>query len=315
MEHPSSPAHRGHFPWQGLLLAVSLLTFWNPPTTAQLTIESVPTDALEGTDVLLLVHNLPENLLGYVWLKGEGIDPDQQIVIYVIETQENTPWLLYSGRETTYHNGSLLFQNVTRNDTGYYTLQAIDQDFNNAVGTVQLRVYPELTKPNITCNNSNPVEHKDPVVLTCEPETQNTTYLWSINNQSLLDRTWLKLSPDNRTLTLLHVTINDTGPYECETWNPVSACRSDPFYLNVLYDQTSAGLSAGAVGGIVVGVLAGVALIAALVYSRCSRKAEEYDVHYGCSCIFFPEIQLPGIKETNFSLPIPISHRNSLFRS
>ena len=103
----------------------------------------MPTDALEGTDVLLLVHNLPENLLGYVWLKGEGIDPDQQIVIYVIETQENTPWLLYSGRETTYHNGSLLFQNVTRSDTGYYTLQAIDQDFNNAVGTVQLRVYRE----------------------------------------------------------------------------------------------------------------------------------------------------------------------------
>ncbi|XP_070414095.1 cell adhesion molecule CEACAM1-like [Equus przewalskii] len=279
MEHPSAPAHRGHIPRQGLLLAVSLLTFWNPPTTAQLTIESVPTDALEGTDVLLLVHNLPENLLGYVWLKGEGIDPDQQIVIYVIETQENTPWLLYSGRETTYHNGSLLFQNVTRSDTGYYTLQAIDQDFNNAVGTVQLRVYPELTKPNITCNNSNPVEHKDPVVLTCEPETQNTTYLWSINNQSLPDSAWLELSSDNRTLTLLRVTMNDTGPYECETRNPVSARRSDPFYLNVLYDPTqrnSAGLSGGAIGGIMIGVPAVVALIAVLVYCLCMRKTREY---------------------------------------
>ena len=92
----------------------------------------------------------------------------------------------------------------------------------------------ELTKPNITCNNPSPVEHEDRVVLTCEAETQDTTYLWLINNQSLLDSTWLELSLDNRTLTLLRVTRNDTGPYECETRNPVSARRSDPFYLNVL---------------------------------------------------------------------------------
>lgn len=32
-------------------------------------------------------------------------------------------------------------------------------------------------------------------------------------------------------------------------------------------------------------------------------------------CIFFPELQCPGIKETYFSTSISISHRNSLFRS
>ncbi|KAF5924180.1 hypothetical protein HPG69_018115, partial [Diceros bicornis minor] len=42
----------------------SLLTFWNPPTTAQLTIVSVPPNAAAGKDVLL-VHNLTENLAGY----------------------------------------------------------------------------------------------------------------------------------------------------------------------------------------------------------------------------------------------------------
>ncbi|EPQ20757.1 Carcinoembryonic antigen-related cell adhesion molecule 1 [Myotis brandtii] len=93
----------------------------------------------------------------------------------------------------------------------------------------------ELPKPSITSNNSLPEEHKDPVVLTCEPQTQDTTYLWLINSQSLPVSARLQLSKDNRTLTLLPVTRNDTGPYECETRNPVSAGRSDPFTLNVVY--------------------------------------------------------------------------------
>ncbi|XP_072823154.1 cell adhesion molecule CEACAM1-like [Vicugna pacos] len=93
----------------------------------------------------------------------------------------------------------------------------------------------KLPTPVVTRNNSNPMEHEDTVVLTCELETQNTTYMWWINNQSLPDSARLELSKDNRTLTLLHVTRNDTGPYVCETQNPVSAGRSDPFTLNVLY--------------------------------------------------------------------------------
>ncbi|XP_058385389.1 carcinoembryonic antigen-related cell adhesion molecule 6-like [Diceros bicornis minor] len=235
MEPSSAPAHRGHSPWQGLLLAVSLLTFRNPPSTAQLTIESVPSNAAERKDVLLLVSSLPGNLFGFGWYKGEGVDSKQQIASYLINTQLTTQGPAYSSREIIYSNGSLLFQNVTQEDTGFYTLQIIKTTLLTEEGTGQLRVYPELTKPNITCNNPSPVEHEDRVVLTCEPETQDTTYLWLINNQSLLDSTWLELSPDNRTLTLFRVTRNDTGPYECETRNPVSARRSDPFYLNVLY--------------------------------------------------------------------------------
>nr|XP_008507436.1 PREDICTED: carcinoembryonic antigen-related cell adhesion molecule 3-like isoform X1 [Equus przewalskii] len=55
----------------------SLLTFWNPSTTGPVSIESVPTNAAEGKDVLLVVHNLPGNLLGCVWYKGHRVDPDQ----------------------------------------------------------------------------------------------------------------------------------------------------------------------------------------------------------------------------------------------
>ncbi|XP_070627190.1 cell adhesion molecule CEACAM1 isoform X5 [Bos indicus] len=101
-----------------------------------------------------------------------------------------------------------------------------------------------LPRPVITSNNSNPWEHQDTVVLTCGPETQNTSYMWWINNQSLPNSTRLELSEDKRTLTVFNVTRNDTGPYVCEAWNPVSVSRSDPFTLNVLYPVAQPSLQA-----------------------------------------------------------------------
>ncbi|KAF0878911.1 CEAM1 protein, partial [Crocuta crocuta] len=216
-------------------LLVSLLTFWNPPTTAQVTIESVPPNVAEGKDVLLRVHNLPGNLLGFGWFRGETIDSSREIVTYAADSQAVTPGAAHSGRETLYHNGSLLLQNITLEDTGYYTLQYIRRSVQIEKVTGQLRVFSESPKPSITSNKSDPVENVDSVVLTCEPKTENTSYLWSVNSKSLLKSTRLELSLDNRTLTLHGVTRNDIGPYVCETRNPVSAGHSDPFTLNVLY--------------------------------------------------------------------------------
>ncbi|XP_045366497.2 cell adhesion molecule CEACAM7 [Camelus bactrianus] len=264
MEPSSAPAHRGHVLWQRVLLAVSLLTFWNLPTTTQLSIESVPVNAAEGTDVLLLVYNVTEDLLGYGWFKGEKVENSQQIASYIVSSQVNVPGPAYSGRETIYANGSLLFQNVFQNDTGYYTIIVTTNHFDSKAASGQLRVFPKLPTPVVTSNNLNPLEHEDTVVLTCEPETQNTTYMWWINNRSLPDSTRLELSEDNKTLTLLHVTRNDTGPYVCETQNPVSAGRSDPFTLNFLWQEITPALSTGAIVGIVVGILVAVVLVAAL---------------------------------------------------
>ena len=78
------------------------------------------------------------------------------------------------------------------------------------------------------------MENEDAVALTCEPEIQNTTYLWWVNDQSLLVSPRLKLSNDNRTFTLPRVTRKDAGTYECEIRNLVSANHSDPVTLNVL---------------------------------------------------------------------------------
>uniref|UniRef100_A0A7N5JZS1 Immunoglobulin V-set domain-containing protein n=1 Tax=Ailuropoda melanoleuca TaxID=9646 RepID=A0A7N5JZS1_AILME len=142
MEPPSAPPRGGHVPWQELLLAVSLLTFWNPPTTAELTVESVPPNAAEGKDVLLRVHRLPGDLVGLSWFRGASIAPSRQILSYVVDTQVTIPGPAHSGRETIYPNGSLLFQRVTLNDTGNYTLQIVRRDVEVEEVTGQLRVFP-----------------------------------------------------------------------------------------------------------------------------------------------------------------------------
>ncbi|KAM9755398.1 cell adhesion molecule CEACAM7-like isoform 1-T1 [Dama dama] len=244
MEPPSGPASRRHVPWNRLLLAVSLLTFGTLPTTAQLTIEVVPPLAAEGTDILLLAHNVTKNSLGCTWYSGERVENSQLIASYRADTNVTTKGPAHSGRETLYPNGTLLIQHVTQKDTGSYTLLILKNDLRTERQTGHLHVHPVLPTPVITSNNSSPWEHKDTVVLTCGPETQDTSYMWWINDQSLPSSTRLELSEDKRTLTVFSVTRKDTGPYVCEARNPVSVRRSDPFTLQVLYPVARPSLQA-----------------------------------------------------------------------
>ncbi|KAM7233335.1 hypothetical protein CapIbe_015471 [Capra ibex] len=129
---------------------------------------------------------------------------------------------------------SVTFRNVTQRDTGPYTQLVTKNNLQTEIQTGRLHVHPVLPTPVITSNNSNAWEHEDTVVLTCGSETQNTSYMWWINSQSLPKSTRLELSKDKRTLTVVTLTRNDTGPYVCEARNPVSVSRSDPFTLDVL---------------------------------------------------------------------------------
>uniref|UniRef100_A0A3Q1MCM8 Ig-like domain-containing protein n=1 Tax=Bos taurus TaxID=9913 RepID=A0A3Q1MCM8_BOVIN len=264
--------HGAHALWGGRqtsreiksVLAVSLLTFWTPPTTAQPTIETVPLLAAEGSDVLLLAHNVTKNPLGYAWYRGERVDNTQLIGSCRVATNLTTKGPAHSGSETLYPNGTLLIQSVTQEDTGSYTLLVTKDDLQTERQTGHLHVHPVLPTPVITSNNSNPREHKDTVVLTCGPETQNTSYMWWISNQSLPKSTRLELSEDKRTLKVVTVTRKEKGPYVCETRNPVSISHSDPFTLDVLWRENARALRVGAITGIVIGVLLVLTLLAVL---------------------------------------------------
>ncbi|XP_011827686.1 PREDICTED: pregnancy-specific beta-1-glycoprotein 5-like [Mandrillus leucophaeus] len=230
----SSPPYTLHITWKELLLTVSLLIIWNPPTTAQVTIEAQPTKVSEGKDVLLLVHNLPQNPTGYSWYKGQITDIHHYITSYVIDTEMIVFGPAYSGRETVYSNASLLIQNVTQNDTGSYTIEIIQRGDTTKGVTGHFTLYPELPKPYITSNNFNPMENENVVALTCEPKTQGYTYLWRVNGQSLPVSSRLKQPGKNRILIVPNVTRNDTGPYECEIWDRVGSIPNDAITLDVL---------------------------------------------------------------------------------
>uniref|UniRef100_A0A4W2G9P3 Carcinoembryonic antigen-related cell adhesion molecule 6-like n=1 Tax=Bos indicus x Bos taurus TaxID=30522 RepID=A0A4W2G9P3_BOBOX len=240
MEPPSGPASRRHVPWNRLLLAVSLLTFWTPPTTAQLTIETMPPLAAEGSDILLLAHNLTENPLAYAWYRGERVDNSQLIASYRVDTNATTKGPAHSGRETLYPNGTLLIQSVTQKDTGSYTLLVTKDDLQTERQTGHLHVLLSLltfwtppttaqptieTMPPLAAEGSN-------ILLLAHNLTENPlAYAWyrgeRVDNSQLIasyrvDTNATTKGPahsgretlyPNGTLLIQNVTQKDTGSY------------------------------------------------------------------------------------------------------
>ncbi|XP_030652989.1 pregnancy-specific beta-1-glycoprotein 5-like isoform X4 [Nomascus leucogenys] len=233
----SAPLCTQRITWKGLLLTASLLNFWNPPTTAQVMIEAQPPKISEGKDVLLLVHNLPQNLAGYMWYKGQMMDLYHYIISYIADSQTIIPGPAYSGRETVYSNASLLIQKVTREDAGSYNLHIIKRgdETTGVTGHFTVTLYSKLPKPYITINNLNPRENTDVLTFTCEPKSENYTYMWWLNGQSLPVSPSVKRPIENRILILPSVTRNETGPYQCEIRDQYGGILSDPVTVNVLY--------------------------------------------------------------------------------
>ncbi|XP_055471428.1 carcinoembryonic antigen-related cell adhesion molecule 3-like [Psammomys obesus] len=99
----------------------SLLGYTKHLTSSQLTNELVPLMVDEGDKVLLLVHDLPEKLQGLAWHKGVlpfGHLKIANHAVFAVFTKSSILEHAYYGRATIRTDGSLLFWNVTRKDTG-----------------------------------------------------------------------------------------------------------------------------------------------------------------------------------------------------
>ena len=105
---------------------------------------SVPESGLaEGSDVLLLAHNVTKNPLGYAWFRGETVDHSQLITSYRVDINVTTNGPTHSGREALYPNGTLLIQSVTQKDTGSYTLLVTKDDLQTERQTGHLHILRE----------------------------------------------------------------------------------------------------------------------------------------------------------------------------
>nr|XP_020858941.1 carcinoembryonic antigen-related cell adhesion molecule 5-like isoform X4 [Phascolarctos cinereus] len=235
MESPSQAPHSGGSLWKGLLLTASILSDWIQLTSAQSDSVSVvpnPPYGAVGSSITLDIQGSSEQTPSYTWYRG-AVSPSNEIAFYQVASGQLTS---ADSRLNVSSNGSLIIRDLILNDTGDYFVQFLDPTSSKIVTAEgYLAVYGPLSKPTISSTNMAPVENKDNVSLTCQSESQEVTYLvWYINQSSPAgDR--IVLSLDNRTLTIINVTREDQGPYECEVQNPVSVNRSDPFTLNITY--------------------------------------------------------------------------------
>lgn len=123
----------------------------DPISTTHLNIESVPPRIAEGESVLLLVHNLPKNLMSLFWYKGVIAEKKFELTQHIIATSSSMPGPAHSGRETVYSNGSLLLHKFTQNDTGFYTLRTMSTDLTDEVAHVQLQLDSKWISVIVQC--------------------------------------------------------------------------------------------------------------------------------------------------------------------
>ncbi|KAM4825535.1 cell adhesion molecule CEACAM21-like [Thomomys bottae] len=232
MELPAALLHGGGGRWPRFLLTASILFFWSLPSLAQISIEFVPLNAVQGANVLLRVHNVPRNLQGYTWYKGHRAQDNRQILIFVIDHHRVVPGPDYSGRERIFYNGSLLLRQVSPKDEGYYTLRILTRDLRTQGASGQLRVFQRVARPSIQASNTT-VTEQGSVVLTCRPSDPGLSIQWTVNNQSVLLTERTTLAPDNSTLKVDPIHKEDAGEYRCVVSNPASSSQSDPLLLTV----------------------------------------------------------------------------------
>ncbi|XP_038669117.1 carcinoembryonic antigen-related cell adhesion molecule 5-like isoform X2 [Scyliorhinus canicula] len=111
----------------------------------------------------------------------------------------------------------------------------------DASATLTLHVLESISKPIISSNNANPVEHND-VTLTCTASGPVDSYYWLKGDKIINPGGRIVLGGDNTTLTISGVLRSDGG-FTCYAYNAIDGNRSDPYYLNVSYGPESLTIS------------------------------------------------------------------------
>lgn len=116
-----------------------------------------------------------------------------------------------------------------------------------------------LAKPILTVSQSVVTEQRDMADFYCATNAVNATIHWVFNNSPLMLNERMKLSADNKNLTVLVVQREDSGSYLCEVQSGFEVGRSDDTLLEVNYgpDPVSIKLDSGVVTGDVVEVMEG----------------------------------------------------------
>ncbi|XP_063456405.1 pregnancy-specific beta-1-glycoprotein 8 isoform X4 [Pan paniscus] len=204
----SAPPCMQHITWKGLLLTVE---------TPKPSISSSKLNPREDMEAVSLTCDPETPDASYLWwMNGQSLPMSHRLQL----------------SET---NRTLFLLGVTKYTAGPYECEIRNPVSASRSDPVTLNLLPKLPKPYITINNLKPRENKDVLNFTCEPKSENYTYIWWLNGQSLPVSPRVKRPIENRILILPSVTRNETGPYQCEIRDQYGGIRSYPVTLNVLY--------------------------------------------------------------------------------
>ncbi|XP_052616247.1 pregnancy-specific glycoprotein 22-like [Peromyscus californicus insignis] len=192
-----------------------LSLFCNPLTSSQLMIQVVPRYPAEGESILLQVHNLPEDLLNFIWYKSKYGTLIPKTVEYNRARNSTIWWPAHRGRGMVYNNGSLMLQNVTEKDAGMYTLEVSKNDSKIEKASVELYVKKNVTQPFVRITDTT-VAGRRSVVFSCISPDTDIFIHWFFNNKSLKLTERMTMSPTKCGLKIDPIKSEDAGEYKCE---------------------------------------------------------------------------------------------------
>ncbi|XP_075838265.1 pregnancy-specific glycoprotein 22-like [Microtus pennsylvanicus] len=215
-----------------LQVNASISTCCNTLSSVQLTIETGSQHVVKGQNIVLLLHNLPEDLLGFAWYKGLYTHQPFRIVTYDRAINSITWGPVSSRREMLHINGSLLLQGITEKDAGLYTILTLNRALRVGTIYVHLHVYKPVTEPFLQVSDST-VTVQSSVVFSCLSTDTRISIRWLFNNQSLQLTERMTLSSTKCGLSIDPVRREDAGYYKCEVSNSFSSETSLPVRLMV----------------------------------------------------------------------------------
>ncbi|KAM8791846.1 cell adhesion molecule CEACAM15-like [Rhynchonycteris naso] len=174
--------------------------------------------------------NKPPNFMGYAWYKGQRENTNNFIASlsrYPLRRKST------SEQELVEFDGSLVIKRVTMKHAGDYTVVVYLKNGRKEIGFGRLTVYEPLRVPTLLASKTIVTENQDAVELTCYTNGISISWLFNAVRLKLTER--MKLSPDNRVLTIDPVRREDAGSYQCEGSNAKSSIESWPVELNVKY--------------------------------------------------------------------------------
>ncbi|XP_069497081.1 carcinoembryonic antigen-related cell adhesion molecule 5-like isoform X1 [Ambystoma mexicanum] len=174
------------------------------------------------------------NINSFSWYRGTaGIEAQRIFTYFMSSPQANGP--RYTGREMGLADGSLQIIGVLMSNTGNYTVTMTITNGATPQGTIQLRVYENVSVPFIHAVPQNPVENGS-LVLCCNASGTEISYQWYREDKVVTTGDRISLTNTSQNLTLSHCTRTDTGTnFTCRASNAVSSSTSRPYTVTISY--------------------------------------------------------------------------------